>query len=104
MVNNRNEERKNERNNKNNKNTPILWTEEERKKEVRIIINKLNELQLTITYEPIKQLFVILQEYIKKGTKVQINIPFPMINKRIKGLLSETINEKCWIKLEHENF
>ena len=32
----------------------------------------------------------------------QINIPITTINKRIKGILSETLNEECCIKLEHE--
>ena len=85
-------------------NNTILLTEELRSKEARIIIDKLTELQLTIDYDPIKKLFIILQNYIKNGEKTNVNIPFPMINKRIKGILSDTVNEKCWIKLEHEQF
>ncbi len=87
-----------------NINSPILLTEELRRNEVRIIIDKLTELQLTIAYDPIKNLFIILQNYIKNGERKNINIPFPMISKRIKGILSDTVNEKCWIKLEHEIF
>jgi len=83
---------------------PILRTEEERSIECRQIINKLTELQLTISYEPIKKLFIILQNYKKNGKKTKVNIAFPIINKRIKGILSDTLNEDCWIKLEHENF
>ena len=83
-----------------NKKTPVLRTKEERKEEIRIIINKLSELELTVAYEPIKELFVILQKYEKEGGKIKINIPFPMINREIKGLLPDTVNEKCWIKLE----
>ena len=85
-------------------NNTILLTEELRSKEARIIIDKLTELKLTISYDPIKKLFIILQNYIKNGEKTNVNIPFPMINKRIKGILSDTVNEKCWIKLEHEQF
>ena len=85
-------------------NSQILLTEELRSKEARIIIDKLTELKLTISYDPIKKLFIILQNYIKNGEKTNVNIPFPMINKRIKGILSNTVNEKCWIKLEHEQF
>ena len=81
------------------KKNPIIKTKEERKKEIRIIINKLTELELTIQYEPVKELFKILQTYINEGGKIKINIPFPMINKNIKGLLPDTINEKCWVKL-----
>ena len=66
------------------KKNPILRTKEERKDEIRIIINKLSELELTISYEPIKELFMIMQKYINDGGKMQINIPFPMINRNIK--------------------
>lgn len=84
------------------KSGPQLLTAVERNNEVYIIIKKLSELQLTMAYDPIRQLFIILQNYKKNGKRIQINIPFPMINKRIKGILSDTVNEKCWIKLEHE--
>jgi len=100
-------------NNKKNKNVnvhknydkknPVLRTKDERKYEVRIIINKLSELELTIAYEPIKELFVIMQKYVNDGGKIPINISFPMIERRIKGLLSDTVNEKCCIQLIHEN-
>ena len=82
------------------KKNPILRTKEERKEEIRIIINKLSELELTIAYEPIKELFKIMRQYINDGGKIQINIPFPMINRVIKGVLPNTVNEKCWVKLE----
>ena len=85
------------------KKNPILRSEEERKQEVHTIINKLTELELTVAYDPIKHLFIILQNYIKKGGTIDINIPFPMINKRIKGILPDTVNEECWVKLIHEN-
>ena len=91
-------------NKKNNKKTPILRTKEERQIEVRIIIDQLNNLELTISYEPIKELYKILQIYINNGGKIIINIPFPMINKRIKGLLPDTVNEECWMQLRHEKF
>ena len=83
----------------------ILYrTERERKIAIRPIIEKLTELQLTTNYEPIKKLFILIQQYIKEGNSYEINIPFPMINKRIKGLLTDVISEEVWVKLEHENF
>ena len=84
------------------KKNPVLRTKEERKAEARIIINKLTELELTVSYGPVKELFEILQKYINDGGKIQINIPFPMIERRIKGLLPDTVNEKCWVTLVHE--
>jgi len=84
-----------------NKKVPILRTKEERKEEIRIIINKLSELELTIAYEPIKELFLLMQKYVNDGGKIKVNIQFTMINRIIKGLLSDTVNEKCWIILEN---
>ena len=81
------------------KKTQFLKTKEERKDEIKIILNKLTELELTIQYEPIKKLFILLQKYTNEGGKIKINIPFPMIGKIIKGILPDTINEKCWVKL-----
>ena len=45
-----------------------------------------------------------MQKYIIEGGTHKINIPFPMINKRIKGILPETERAKCWVILEHEKF
>ena len=76
----------------------------ERKNVVKPIIEKLTELQLTTFYEPIKKLFTLLQLFIREGKRHTINIPFPMINKRIKGLLTDIKSEEVWVKLEHEQF
>ena len=82
----------------------IYLNKSERREVVKPIINKLTELELTVAYEPVKELFKILKLYIDEGNRYNINIPFPMINKRIKGLLSDVSSEKVWIKLEHEAF
>ena len=84
------------------KKNPEIRTLEERKEEIKIIVKRLTELELTITYEPIKELFKLMQKYVNEGGKIKISIPFPMVERRIKGLLSDGKNEKCWIKLESE--
>jgi len=89
---------------KENNKIPCLRNYEERKVEVTKIISKLTELELTIQYDPIKELFIILKDYINNGGEKKINIPFPMINKRIKGHLPDTVNDKCFLALKHENF
>ena len=81
-----------------------LRTIEERKQVVRPIIEKLTELQLTIAYEPIRKLFMLIKAFLKEGNRYVVNIPFPMINKRIKGVLSHISSEEVWVKLEHEQF
>ena len=84
------------------KKNPEIRTLEERKEEIKIIVKKLTELELTISYQPIKELFKIMQKYVNEGGKIKISIPFPMIDRRIKGILADGKNEKCWIKLESE--
>ena len=74
-------------------------TKEERQEEVKKIIKKLTELELSICYEPIKELYSIMKEYIEKGERMEIKIHFPMINRDIKGVLAISIREKCCIKL-----
>lgn len=83
---------------------PILRNRAERQLEAYKIINKLTELKLTIQYEPVKELFIILKNYVNNGGVKEINIPFPMINKRIKGHLPDTKNDQCFLVLKHENF
>lgn len=82
----------------------IYRTKSERIDAVKPIIEKLNELHLTIQYEPIKQLFSLIQQYINEGKEIIINIPFPIINKRIKGVLCDNIRHQVWVKLEDEKF
>ena len=36
------------------------------------------------------------------GKRIEINIPFPEIKRRIKGLLAISVNEEVWLKLEKE--
>ena len=77
---------------------------EERKIEINEIITTLTELELTIQYEEIKKLFVLMQTFIKEGNKIKVSIPFPMIERRIKGEFLPGNREKSWIKLENEKF
>jgi len=47
---------------------------------------------------------LILKDYVDNGGIKEINIPFPMINKRIKGHLPDTLNDQCYVALKHEDF
>ncbi len=82
----------------------VYRTEEQRKGEVKEILLQLSKFELTPQYEPVKELYLKFNEYIKDGQRMVINIPFPMINRRIKGLLAISVNEEVWIKLEKEKF
>jgi hypothetical protein len=78
MVNNQKSKVKKE------KQLPIVRTREERSQEVKKIITTLSELQLSVEYEPIRELYSIMNEYISRGERVIVKVPFPEIKKILK--------------------
>lgn len=76
-------------------------TKEERRQEVIPIIEKLSELQLSTEYDAIKELYKLFKEYIEEGNRIEVNIPFPLIKRRIKGILAISAREPVWVKLEN---
>lgn len=76
-------------------------TKEERRQEVIPIIEKLSELQLSTEYDAIKELYKLFKEYIEEGNRIEVNIPFPLIKRRIKGILAISVREPVWVKLEN---
>tara|TARA_Y100000389_G_C17317228_1_gene441146 strand:+ start:607 stop:855 length:249 start_codon:yes stop_codon:yes gene_type:complete len=79
-----------------------IRNKKERQEEIKIIIKKLTELQLTVIYEPVRSLLISLRNYVEKGENTKINIPFPEIHKNIVGYLPINNRQKCWIKLTSE--
>lgn len=78
-----------------------IRTKQERQLEVRPVILKLNELHLSpASYTSIKELYTCLQDYIQTGERKVLAIPFPEYNSLIKGVLSNNINERVWVKIE----
>ena len=82
----------------------VYRTKEERQNEVKEILSKLSEFDLNLTYEPIKKLYGKFKEYIQEGNRIEVNIPFPEINRRIKGILAISVREEVWINLKNEKF
>ena len=82
----------------------IYRTKEERQNEVKEILSKLSEFDLNLNYEPIKKLYEKFKEYIQDGNRIEVNIPFPEINRRIKGILAISVREEVWINLKNEKF
>jgi len=68
--------------------------------EVKPIFEKLTEMKLNMTHEPVKKLYKQVNEFLNTGVTQQINIPFPEINRKIKGILSGNAKEQSWVKLE----
>ena len=79
-------------------------TKEERRSDVRNIIKELSNFELTIRYEPIKKLYEHFKDFIDNGNHIKVNIPFPMINRRIKGELMPNKKADSTICLSHEKF
>jgi hypothetical protein len=82
----------------------VYRTLEERKGEIRKIIDQLNKLQLSIDYGPINKLYDVMFNYIRCGERTMVNIPFPEKNKRIQGVLAINIREEVALRLKHENY
>ena len=74
-------------------------TKEERVLETRCIVNKLNELKLSIIHEPVYKLFEIMRKYIHEGMTQNIDIPMYMINKKIHGILEIEKDKQCMVKI-----
>jgi predicted nucleic acid-binding protein len=82
---------------------PFQKTKEQRATDVKPIIHKLNELQLNMSYEPIRKMYKVINEYIKEGESRKINIAFPEVKRRIKGFLSDDTRKETWMKLEADD-
>lgn len=88
-----------------NANTVPFQTErtiEQRREQVRPIINRLTELQMNVSYPAIRELYKQLSQFIKTGEDAKIKIPFPEFSRKIKGELSNAHYIPCWVRLEME--
>ena len=88
-----------------NANTVPFQTErtiEQRREQVRPIIDRLTELQMNVSYPAIRELYKQLSQFIKTGEDAKIKIPFPEFSRKIKGELSNAPYIPCWVRLEME--
>jgi hypothetical protein len=77
-------------------------TIEQRREQIRPIVEKLTELQMNVSYPAIRELYRQLSHFVKTGEDAKIKIPFPEFSRRIKGELSNAPYIPCWVKLEME--
>ena len=74
-------------------------TKEQRMAEVKPIIQKLTALKIKASdHEEIKELLTKIQVYIHQGERLEINIPFPIADVDIVGVLATDVNERVWVK------
>ena len=77
-------------------------TIEERKEQVKNILIEFTKFELGYKYEPVQLLYTLFKKYIDEGVAVKINIPFPMIERRIVGELKIGKREDSVICLKKE--
>jgi hypothetical protein len=77
-------------------------TQEQRREQIRPIIDKLTELQMNASYHAIRELHKVLNQFVKTGEDTKFKIPFPEFSRKIKGELSNAPYIPCWVKLEME--
>jgi hypothetical protein len=75
-------------------------TQEQRREQIRPIIDKLTELQMNASYHAIRELHKVLNQFVKTGEDTKFKIPFPEFSRKIKGELSNVPYIPCWVKLE----
>lgn len=74
-------------------------TKEQRMAEIKPIIQKLTDLKIKASeHEEIKELLTKIQIYIHQGERLEINIPFPIADLDIVGVLATDVNERVWVK------
>ena len=74
-------------------------TKEQRISEIKPIIEKLTELKIKASeHEEIRELLTKIQVYIQQGERIEIDIPFPIADVEIKGVLATELKERVWIK------
>lgn len=83
---------------------PKMKTEEERRASSREILKQIESLDLSVTHAPIRELLKLLKQYNETGDRILVNIPFPEMNRRIKGVLAPGAREDSYVVLKHEKF
>lgn len=74
-------------------------TKEQRIAEIKPIIKKLSELNIKASdHEEIRELLTKIQVYIHQGERIKINIPFPIADVDIEGVLATDVKERVWVK------
>ena len=74
-------------------------SKEERMNEIKPIIQKLTELKIKASeHTEIKELLTKIQVYIQQGERIEINIPFPIADVDIVGVLATDVKERVWVK------
>jgi hypothetical protein len=80
---------------------PSLKNEDERRNESLNIIYQIKQQNLNSKHEAIRHLLELLTIYVQIGLGCETNIPYPELNKTIRGSLNGEKGEKCNIYFTH---
>jgi len=83
--------------------TSQFRTEQERRFETLNIIYQLKQNNITSDYPAIRELLEMLNLYVLMGQRMEINIPFPEKQKRIKGVLAIHKGEEVVVVMKQLN-
>jgi hypothetical protein len=76
-------------------------TKEERRAQVKPILEKLSELKLYASkFSAVKALMLQIKDYVANGEAQHVNIVFPEFGRRIKGTLETNRHTESSIKLQ----
>ena len=67
-----------------------------------VIVNV--KYNLNMTYEPIQKLMKLFKQYIDEDCDIKVSIPFPEINRTIKGKLATNVKEEVTVALINEKY
>ena len=76
--------------------------EQERRFETLNIIYQLKQNNITSKYPAIRTLLELMNTYVIYGDRIEVNIPFPEMKKRIKGVLASHKYEEVVVVLKHD--
>ena len=78
----------------------LYRTREEKSKETKEIISSLQKLNLNPRdYEPVRDLYKLMSEYVDGEKRIVVNIEFSEIHKRIEGVLANKRTERVYVRL-----
>ena len=78
----------------------LYRTREEKSKETKEIISSLQKLNLNPRdYEPVRDLYKLMREYVDQEKRIVVNIEFSEIHKRIEGVLANKRTERVYVRL-----
>jgi len=72
----------------------------QRQIEMKSIIVKLTELNLTMKSDAVQALYELMRKYVNNGERLEVNLLLLERQQVIKGMLEPKVGIQTWVKLE----